>query len=388
VRRRAEDDATIVLHRPPAGAARAAPPRRGRAAGWIAAAVVVLLLAVGGGAWLWIERALPPAPTAPPAPTPARPDPSQRADVATILAHQAAALTVFRLADNPRILVLDFPSLAEQGRMLNRVAALIEKAGLPRDRVLTDAELAAAIAARGETAETFYFGHNYRATDLAKFFALAARDGVALNEAERQLAALLADTRAAPPGPDGLPRADPSVALISLSAAETPGRGLAARVAVDGSVRAVILRHELSHGEFFTNQAFADHVARWWHARLTEAERGLFRRFLAEGGYDPALDEVMMNEAMAYLMYTPDPRFFGPEALGVTPAALEDMRARFRDGLPPTWLARVWPRFRGNDRRGGRRGRPRQRSATSTISTWAAIRPARPSRRRSPRAAR
>ena len=129
--------------------------------------------------------------------------------------------TIFRLADNPRILVLDFPSLAEQGRMLNRVAALIEKAGLPRDRVLNDAELDAAIAARGETAETFYFGHNYRATDLAKFFALAARDGVALNQAERQLAVLLADTGAAPPGPDGLPKADPSVALISLSAAET-----------------------------------------------------------------------------------------------------------------------------------------------------------------------
>lgn len=398
MRRRAEDDATIVLHRPPAGVARAAPPRRGRAAGWIAAAIIVLLLAAGGGAWLWVERALPPAPTAPPVSRPeppappARPDPSQRADVATILAHQATALTVFRLADNPRILVLDFPNLAEQGRMLNRVAALIEKAGLPRDRVLNDAELAAAIAARGETAETFYFGHNYRATDLAKFFALAARDGVALNAAEQQLAVLLADTGAAPPGPDGLPRADPSVALISLSAAETPDRGLVARVAVDGSVRAVILRHELSHGEFFTNQAFADHVARWWHERLTEAERRLFRRFLAEGGYDPALDEVMMNEAMAYLMYTPDPRFFGPEALGVTAEALEDMRVRFRDGLPQTWLARVWPRGRGNGRRDGRRdgrrGRPRQRSATSTISTCAAIRPARPSRRRSPRAAR
>ena len=59
------------------------------------------------------------------------------------------SLTVFRFADNPKILVLDFASLHEQGKMLNRVAAFVEKAGLPHDRVLTDAELDAAIHARG-----------------------------------------------------------------------------------------------------------------------------------------------------------------------------------------------------------------------------------------------
>jgi hypothetical protein len=145
-------------------------------------------------------------------------------------------------------------------------------------------------------------------------------------------------------------------------------------MAVDASVRASILRHELSHGEFFTNPAFAAHVARWWRERLTEAERTAFRRFLADGGYDPAVEEIMMNEAMAYLMHTPDPRFFNAAAIGATEAALEDMRRRFRDGLPQSWLSRVWPR--------------RQRSATSTISTWTATRPARPSARRSRRAAR
>ena len=43
--------------------------------------------------------------------------------------HVPTSLTVFRLADNPRILVLDFASLHEQGEMLNRVAAFVEKAG-------------------------------------------------------------------------------------------------------------------------------------------------------------------------------------------------------------------------------------------------------------------
>lgn len=373
MRRPVDDDATVVLHRPAARGK--SPPRRG-ALVWIAALVVVLG-AAGGAAWLWFERAPPapaPAPVAEAPAPPPRVDPSRLADPATILAHRASALTVFRLAENPRILVFDFPSLAEQGRMMNRLAALVEKEGLPRDRVLSDAELAAAIAARGETEETFYFGHNYRVTHIARFFALAARDGIALNEAERRLAVILAETGVAPPGPDGLPVPAVEAAVISLSAVENPHPPPDGRLPVDGSVRASILRHELSHGEFFTNPDFAAHVARWWRERLSEAERAAFRRFLAEGGYDPAEEEVMMNEAMAYLMHTPDERFFNAAAIGVTPEGLEDMRRRFRDGLPQTWMSRVWPR--------------RQRSATSTIRTRAAMRPARPSASRSRRAAR
>ena len=60
-----------------------------------------------------------------------------------ILRNVATGLTVFRFAADQRILVLDFASLHQQGMMLNRVAALIEKAGQPRNRVLTAAELAA-----------------------------------------------------------------------------------------------------------------------------------------------------------------------------------------------------------------------------------------------------
>ena len=71
--------------------------------------------------------------------------------------------TVFRFASDPRILVLDFASLLEQGRMLNRVAALVEKSGLPHDRVLTTSKSTAAIRASGDTVETFYYGHDYGA---------------------------------------------------------------------------------------------------------------------------------------------------------------------------------------------------------------------------------
>ena len=75
--------------------------------------------------------------------------------------------------------------------MLNRVAAFVEKAGLPHDRVLTDAELDAAIRASGETPATYYYGHDYRAADLIRFFALADRAGVALTPEEERLRRLL-----------------------------------------------------------------------------------------------------------------------------------------------------------------------------------------------------
>ncbi len=41
-------------------------------------------------------------------------------------------------AGNHNILVLDFPSLWHQARALNRVAALIDKRGAPRDRILSE----------------------------------------------------------------------------------------------------------------------------------------------------------------------------------------------------------------------------------------------------------
>jgi hypothetical protein len=331
--RRPDPDATVVLRR--------APKRRGVPA---AALLFAAALAAGGGGlglYLWQAGGPPTPPSA--APEPPR-HVARLASPLAILANRAETLTIFRVDANPKIVVLDFPSLTEQGQMLNRIAALIEKAGLPRDRVLDDAALAAAIAARGETVETFYFGHNYRAADLVRFFALAAAQRVALNEEERRLEAILIALGIAVRGADGaLSLAEPAaiVTVPGLQPAD-PTRGLA--FPIDAAVREAILRHELSHGEFFTNPAYAAHVALWWRERLTARDRARLRRFLAEGGYDPEIEEVMMNEAMAYLIHTPDPRFFSPETVGLDAETVARLRARLFEGMPDTWLARVaWP---------------------------------------------
>jgi hypothetical protein len=163
--------------------------------------------------------------------------------------HVATSLTVFRLADNPRVLVLDFASLREQGEMLNRVAALVEKAGMPRDHVLTDSELDAAIHANGDTAETFYLGHDYAASALARFFERADSQRITLDPQEEKLRALLRE--------EGWLTEDVTAGLISLPAVGSDPR-------ITASVRGAILRHELSHGEFFSNPAYAEYVHDFW----------------------------------------------------------------------------------------------------------------------------
>jgi hypothetical protein len=335
MRRPPDPDATVVLRRTPQRPARVR-----------LVLVLAATLAVGGGGiglFLWQGRE-PLFPLPAPAVPEAQRHAARLASPLAILGNRAETLTIFRVDANPLIVVFDFPSLTQQGLMLNRIAALVEKAGLPRERVLDDAALAAAIDARGETVETFYFGHNYRAADLVRFFALSAAQGIALNGEERRLAAILVDLGLATRGVDGalvLAEAAAIVTVPGLQPAD-PSRGLA--FAIDAPVREAILRHELSHGEFFTNPAFAAHVAAWWRERLSPHDRSRLRRFLAEGGYDPEIEEVMMNEAMAYLVHTPDPRFFSAESAGLDADTVERLRVRFLEGLPDTWLSRVaWP---------------------------------------------
>ncbi len=311
----ADSDATI-RRRP------GKPPARKR---WRAGllGVAVLLLLAGGAAWwgpAWLSRH---APSGVPASRPV----GELADEATILAARPAKLTIFRFASNPRVLVLDFPDLAAQGRMLNRVAALVEKAGLPRDRVLNDTELAAAIAASGATPATYYYGHDYRAADVLRFFALADKDRIALNADEQRLRAL---ARAA-----GWNTADPVGALISLPS------GAAGNPDLDASARATILRHELSHGEYFTNPAYAAYVRGFWIDQMDASDRALFRRMLAAEDYDQGNEDLMINEMQAHLMHTADPRFFNAAALGMSQTRLDDLRARFVAGMPVGWLRDV-----------------------------------------------
>jgi hypothetical protein len=303
----------------------------------IAAGLGALAIAAVAG-WLIFAPGKPPPPvsapvaTAVPAPTAALPAAPRfairTASEADILAHQATSLTIFRFAANPKILVLDFPDLRQQGLMLNRAAALVEKKGLPREKLLTDTELDDAIAAHGDTMESYYYGHDYAAADLARFFRLADSQGLKLRPEEEMLRALLKQEGALEPGA--------GMALISV-----PRAGSAE--GVDLGLRTGILRHELSHGEFFTTPAYVAYTRRFWAEGLDEPFRDAFRRYLAAQDYDISLDDLVVNEMQAYLMHTTDPRLFSAQALGVNPERFAQMQASFLLNMPPGWLRDCTP---------------------------------------------
>jgi hypothetical protein len=298
--------------------------------------VALVGVALAGGAGFWLLRQQPSH--RPPVATvsvPVAGAPAFQIETATeaeIGGHLPTSLTVFRFAGNPRILVLDFASLYEQGKMLNRVAAFVEKAGLPHDRVLTDDELDAAIRAQGDTVETFYLGHDYAAASLARFFALADSERVVLDPQEEKLRALLRQ--------EGWLATDARAGLISLPAVGSDPR-------ITPPARTAILRHELSHGEFFSNPDYAEYVRKFWLMELSADERDAVRRFLAKENYDAREEELMYNEMQAYLMFTRDPTFFAPEMVGMTPERLSALQARFWSGMPVGWLRNVLASYQG-----------------------------------------
>jgi hypothetical protein len=331
------DDDTVRLAPRVRQAARNGPRRV-----WLAATAGAVVLALFA-AWRFWPHPVPhpvplprpavavahPPPLAPaPAPTAAQPPAPSEFHVQTATEQQirddvSSALTIFRFAADPRIVVLDFASLQEQGLMLDRVAALMEKATTPRERVLTDAALDQAIESDGDTIATYYYGHDYSAAELVRFFKLADAEHVALYPEEETLRRLLIQLGWFLPGAEG--------ALISL-----PRTGADPRVTY--AARGTILHHELSHGAYFSDPTYAAYVHQFWEHALTHDEREAVRQFLASEEYDPNLADLMQNEMQAYLMFTRDPAFFAPADIAMTPARLAALQEEFQQNLPLPWL--------------------------------------------------
>jgi len=109
---------------------------------------------------------------------------------------------------------------------------------------------------------TYYYGNDDRATDMTRFFAAANREDITLNAQETRLRALLEQERMLRPGAIG--------ALISIPPeVATPP--------IDAASCATILRHELSHGIYFTDPAYAA-------CRMPAEGRTTDRRAMTGGG--------------------------------------------------------------------------------------------------------
>ena len=304
--------------------ARAAnPPAAASMPNWKLAAASLLALAVAGGAALVLPSRHPknPAPI-----TTAATDGLKLApalDEPALLAETVATATAHPFALAPAVLVLLYPSLHSQALAMNRVGAFVEKAGLPRDKVLDDAALDDAVQASGDSFDTYYLGHDYKAADLARFFTTAAQGRVTLRPEERALQATLQANGMLAPGATG--------AVITLPP-------LTSDANVDATARATILRHELSHGVYFTDSAYAAATTRFWNQSMSAAQRTAFRTMLGHEGYDTSNEDLMRNEMQAYLAHTADPRFFNPASLGLPAAEIAALRQSFVASMPAGWL--------------------------------------------------
>lgn len=255
----------------------------------------------------------------------------QVADYSTILNSRSDTVAVFEYGGRSLIKIIDFPSLSEQGRMFNRVVALIERIGAPRSRVMDNAELTDFIRSVGKSEATFAYGNDFLVSELVVFFNLADMGGIQLNAEEIALRRQLLDSRLMVERTGFYQALKPQVVILSIPQ-ETAGS--TAAPLVTPLARKTILMHEISHAEYYTNPLYANYCRSFWKNAMTEDQRSAFRKFLSHGSYNPENEEMMVNETQAYLLYTPDQRAFNARLVGLREKEVEGLRDRFLGGFP------------------------------------------------------
>ena len=183
----------------------------------------------------------------------------------------------------PGILILDTADYATQDRFFKRLAFFVEKQGY-RGRLVTEQEVSGLHG---------YNAHDYRAEDLARFYAAAAAQGIALNREEELLRAILTV--------NGLLRDGGETA-----AAWKAGEGAVLSISRESSevLRALLLTHEAFHGLYFTLPRYREACEAVW-GELEEPERRFWRLFLDWGSYDFHDGYLAANEMQAYLFQQP-----------------------------------------------------------------------------------
>lgn len=254
--------------------------------------------------------------------------PPQHGNFDAILAAQSAEVQVFSYAGRQPIFIIDFPSLVEQGRMFNRVVALVERMGSSQARVLDDQALMHFIRATGKTELTFAYGNDFLVHELVVFFNLAEHGGIDLTAEEHALRSFLFEQGLIRERFGFLQAVRPNGVILSIPQNRKAGKG----PAVTALARQTILMHEISHAEFYTNPLYRAWCRKFWREVLSERQRAAWRSFLVRSGYDANNEELMINETQAYLLHTSDPRAFSAQAVGVTEVELQGMRRAFLEG--------------------------------------------------------
>ena len=271
-----------------------------------------------------------PAPVAVPPVETHKPQPGL-VSVATVLNSHLKDWLIGTLDTNPDVLVICFPKLSEQAVTMNRLAAYLEKASAPRNRLLNDAELKSIIARAGDLPETFYLGHDYRMSDVARFFDQAQQQQLILQPQEQRLLAMLTSAGYIKKSAhyEVADAAKDSKALITVSQLTPADLRLLNFAQNDKILSAAILAHEIGHGEFLTREAYHRQSWSFWKSVLTENERTKWKILLKGLDYDLGNEELVVNETQALLLHTPDTRVFNAAHLLISEQELSRQRIRF-----------------------------------------------------------
>ena len=241
--------------------------------------------------------------------------------------------TLYRYSINPDVYILDFPSLYIQGRSMNRIMALIEDVRAPKDRVLSEFEFEKFLKTHALSTEGFNLGHDYTSHHLTQFFRLTEQHGIALREEEKQLKDLLIKHGLINNDLSAVSEDDKKVIIsITQQTIEFDKNNKEINVTLD--MRKSVLRHELSHGEFFSNPSYREHAENFWNNEIPDYLKRRIGRFLTDLGYDIADKALAINEMQAFLFHTDHEAIFAPQDIGITGKELDELKKRFFEGLP------------------------------------------------------
>ena len=256
-------------------------------------------------------------------------------DVNDIMGNKSDQLIVWNLKSNPSVYVFDIPGLTTQGKTFNRVTYFTEQAtfssGYPK--VFSNEEMQEYFESVKRTQANFAFGHDTLISELVQFFNLADKDKVELYPEEIALRDFLINNNLMRSWRGFYQAVQPNMVILSIPQQQDKKPD---EPQVTDAARRAVFRHELSHGEYFTNEYYANYCRKYWNESLTDKQRKLFMDFLTAHNYNVNNADLMVNEMQAYLMFTSDANSFSAAKLGVTEAELEAMRKMFRQGNPPT----------------------------------------------------
>lgn len=259
-------------------------------------------------------------------------------DFQTILNSQSDTLKVWNLANSPQIYIFDFPGLALQGRTFNRATQFTEQvqANTGYPKVLDNDETTKHLESIRRTQANFAFGHDLLISELVQFYNLVDRDKIDIFPEEIVLRDFLVEQGLVKVWRGFYTAVQPGVVILSIPQTQ-PKK--ADEPLVNDLARRAIFTHEIAHGEYYTNPYYAAYCRKFWTETLNDAQREAFIGLFKKYNYAVTMDELVVNEMQAYLMFTPDPNSFSAKKMGITDGELEAMREMFRHGKPPTRLS-------------------------------------------------